>query len=112
MNKISKYKLENIDQQDIEMPFPATILSVVEQNDDIILYAIIDDDKDTSKIFVDILIRGTDDIVESCIGLYTFIGSVKLYDGKEIWHVFYRYNDRDNISEFSIDEFEAGMIMG
>lgn len=94
MNTIYKYKLENIDQQTIIIPFPAKILSVVEQDNDIVLYSIVDDGKDgkdVHKIPIEILIKGTGDVVEDNIGLYTFVGTVKLFDGKEIWHVFYRY---------------------
>jgi len=82
MNMISKYKLENIDQQTIVIPLPARILSAAEQNNDIVLYSIIDDEKDVPTIPVDILIKGTGDVVENNIGLYTFIGTVKLFDGK------------------------------
>jgi hypothetical protein len=97
MNTIHKYTLENIDQQTIEVPLPARILSVIEQNNDIILYAVVDDSEDVPKIPVDISIKGTGDIVENGIGLYTLLGTVKLFDGKEIWHVFYAYADRDNM---------------
>lgn len=95
MNTIFKYKLENIDQQTIEIPLPARILSVIEKNDDIVLYAVVDDDQDVPKIPVDISIKGTGDVVESGIGLYTFLGTVKLFNGKETWHVFYMYSGDD-----------------
>lgn len=93
MNKILKYKLENIDQQTLEISLPATILSVLEMNDDIILYSLVDDGKDVPKISVDILVIGTGEVVEDNIGMYTFLGTVKLFDNKEIWHVFYRFHD-------------------
>ena len=99
MNTIFKYKLENIDQQTIEIPLPARILSVVEKNDDIVLYAVVDDDQDVPKIPVDISIKGTGDVVESGIGLYTFLGTVKLFNGNEIWHVFYMYAGDERIAE-------------
>jgi hypothetical protein len=112
MNTIFKYKLENIDQQTIEIPLPARILSVVEKNDDIVLYAVVDDDKDIPKIPVDISIKGTGDIVESGIGLYTFLGTVKLFNGNEIWHVFYMYAGDDRtvrkptkLGELLIEEY-------
>ena len=114
MNKIFKYKLENVDKQTIELPLPARILSVMEQNDDIVLYSVVDDDESVPKIPVDVLIVGTGEIVEDNIGLYTFLGTVELFDCKEIWHVFYSYADhrRDgnsNIreSQFIIEEFDS-----
>lgn len=91
MNKICQYKLENIDQQTIEIPYPAVIHSVVEQNNDIVLYAIVDDE-DSQMICIDILVRGTGEVLDDDICLYVSIGTVKLFDGKEIWHVFYRRN--------------------
>lgn len=113
MNKIYKYKVENVDQQTIEIRLPARILSVMEQDDDIVLYSIVDDNKDVPTIPVDILVIGTGDLVEDHIGLYTFLGTVKLFDNKEIWHVFYRYTDRvnvvgksDKLTEPLIEEFE------
>ncbi len=98
MNTIWKFKLENIDQQTIEIPLPAKILSVAEQNDDIVLYSVVDNGKDVPTIPVDILIKGAGDFVENNIGLYTFLGTVKLFCGTEIWHVFYMYADNDSRS--------------
>lgn len=95
MNTVWKYKLENVDQQTIEIPLPARLLSVMEQDDDIVLYSVVDNDKDIPTIRVDILIKGTGDFIENNIGLYTFLGTVKLY-GKEIWQVFYIYSDNDS----------------
>lgn len=97
MNKILKYKLENIDQQTVEIRLPARILSAIEQNNDIVLYSIVDEDKAVPTIPVDILIKGTGEIIEDNIGIYTFLGTVELFDSKEIWHVFYRYTGHDNI---------------
>ena len=93
MNKILNYKLENIDRQTIEIPLPERILSVIEHNNDIVLRYIADDNKNVPKISLDILVIGTGEVVEDNIGIYTSLGTVKLFDGKEIWDVFYRYND-------------------
>ena len=115
MNKIFKYVLENVDIQTIHIPLPARILSVMEKNDDIVLYSIVDDDKDVPTVSVDILVMGTGDFVEKNIGIYTFLGTVKLLDGKEIWHIFYRYSDNvrafgqsDKLGEYLplIEEFK------
>ena len=113
MNKISKYKLENVDKQTIELHLPARILSIMEQNDDIVLYSVVDDDNSIPKIPIDILVVGTGDVLEDDISLYTFIGTVELFGGQEMWHVFYRYaypiGDRSsNIreSQLIIEEFD------
>lgn len=112
MNKIFEYKLENIDQQTIYMPLPARILSVIEQDDDIVLCSIVDDSKDVPKIPVDILIKGTGDVVEDNTGLYTFLGTVKLFENKdyeECWHVFYMYTEHDHIIRQS-DKLEEPIV--
>ncbi len=99
MKRIFKYKLENVDQQTINVPFPARILSVEEQNDDIVLYAVADDGEGVPTTPVDIVIIGTGDAIQ-IIDIYTFVGTVKLYGGKEMWHVFYRYIDPfENVSD-------------
>ena len=90
MKKITKFKLENIDQQIVRLQLPARILSVVEQDDDIVLNYVADDGEGIPKVSIDILIMGTGDLVVN-IDNYTFLGTVKLIDGKEIWHVFFRY---------------------
>ncbi len=118
MNTIYDHKLENIDQQTITIPFPARILSVAEKNNDIVLFSIIDDEKDVPKISIEILIKGKGDFIENNIGLYTFVGTVKLFDDAEIWHVFYRYTDSvhiidqsDKQSESLTEEFKGGIII-
>lgn len=118
MNTIINYKLENIDQQTIEIPLPARVLSVIEKNNDIILCSIIDDERDVPKIPVNILIKGRGDFLENDIGLYTFLGTVKLFDGNEIWHVFYKYTDTirviektEKIGESLREEFKGGMTI-
>lgn len=104
MNKIFKIKLENIDRQTIEIPLPARILSVVEQDNDIVLNSIIDDDKDVPTVSVDLLIIGIDEVVENNIDVYNFLGTVLLLDGKEIWNVFYRFADHDHIQRVPLEQ--------
>ena len=112
MNKILEYKLENVDQQTIKIPLPARIVSVMERDYNIVLCAVVDDDEGIPKIPIDILVVGTGDFLENNIGLYTPLGTVKLFEGEEVWHVLYRYADhkRDRNSEVReptlIEEFK------
>ncbi len=97
MNKIFEHVLENVDHQIIDINFPARILSVIEKNNDIVLYSMGDDGKDVTTISLDILIIGTGEVVDDMVK-FIFLGTVKLFD-KEIWHVLYRYINRDQYSD-------------
>jgi len=88
MGNIYKYELEIKDNQSLYLPFGARILSVCEQYNRIVLYAIIDKDEDKKQKY-DIKIFGTGH--EIPLGLckdYKFLGTVKLYDGKYMFHIF------------------------
>lgn len=71
MKKIMKYKLEVIDKQIVDIPLPATILSVTEQGAHIALYAIVDDDKYVPTEPVDLLIKQTGNPIKDDINHYT-----------------------------------------
>lgn len=87
--KIYKYKLETVDFQHLELPKGSKIISVLEQYNDIVLYAIVDPDiKDIE--FYDIAIKGTGHDFPEKLDTYTFLGSVKLMNGALIFHVFYK----------------------
>lgn len=91
MKKIIKYILEVVDNQIVDIPLPATILSVTEQGAHIALYAIADDDKDVPTDAVDLLIKETGNHIKDDIDRYTFIGTVKLFNNNLEFHVFYRH---------------------
>ena len=90
MKKIIKYVLEVVDEQIINIPLPAVILSVTEQEVHIALYAIADDDKGVPTESVDILIKGTGHRIKDDIDRYAFIDTVKLFNTNMEFHVFYR----------------------
>lgn len=84
MQKIYKYKIEVIDEQDIQIPNGAEILSVTEQYGDIVLYANVDSEADLIPYHISI--RGTG---HNAVGLkHKFLGTVKLVDGALMFHVF------------------------
>lgn len=92
MKKIFRYVLEVIENQTVRIPLPAIVLSVVEQGVHIALYAIADDGEDVPVESIDILMKGTGHpIQDNMDDLYTFIGTVKLFDRRLAFHVFYRY---------------------
>jgi len=88
MKRIYKYSLDTIDQQVLRLPSNSKVLSVAAQGDNIVLYVRIDD---TIVRMTDclVLIHGTghdaDDTIDS-----TFVGTVNLYNGALMFHVFYK----------------------
>lgn len=112
MKKIFKYRLDYIDHEEhiiIDMPIPAKILSVVEQNNIAVIYVLTDNENRTTP--VDILTVGTGLAIHENIDAYKFIGTVKLDNGKCMWHVFYRYiemfvEDDYKLSEASLEHMK------
>jgi hypothetical protein len=80
VKKIFRYILEVIENQTVYIPLPAIILSVAEQGVHIVLYAMADDDEDIPTDSIDILIKETGHPIQDNIDLYTFIGTVKLFN--------------------------------
>lgn len=79
--RILKYVLEIKDQQTIDIPCPALILSVIEQYDQPVLYArCFDNAKET--ISYQILIFGTGNPITWDISDYTFLGTINTHSGK------------------------------
>jgi hypothetical protein len=83
MYKIYKYELELEDQQSLVLPGHSKILTVIEQNNKIVLYAQVTNSKyyDHYTIFV----RGTGhSIGDSAL----YLNTVKI--GIFVWHIFYK----------------------
>lgn len=92
--KIFKYPLEITDDQTIKLPHGARILSAMNQYDNIVLYALISDNEiNTEEVSIRIVGTGydIDFFIPSAVfgGGYKFLGTVSLYDGKLMFHVFY-----------------------
>lgn len=84
-NRVFKYKLAIEDHQKLTLPSRCTILSVINQNEEVVLYAKVnDEEKNTSDI--DIYIHGTGHEVEREADL--FLGTVALRNDALILHVF------------------------
>ncbi len=93
MKKIFSYVLEVIENQTIDIPLSAVVLSVAEQGVHIILYAMGDDGEDIPTESIDILIKETGHPIQDDINLYTFIDTVKLFNRTLAFHVFIRRVD-------------------
>ena len=87
---IYKYTTKVTDTQIIELPKGSEILSVIEQYENIVFYALIDPEE-TSKEYFKFQIRGTGHNAGNFKRQnYIFLGTVPLIEGQLIFHVFYR----------------------
>jgi hypothetical protein len=87
MKTIYKYPLPYEDIVILQLPYGAKILSVLNQHEKIVLYALIDTEKPKHQL-VKIRIVGTGHPLEENIKDYQFIGSVALSNQNLIFHVF------------------------
>ena len=90
MKIIGKYTLEIRDEQILTLPIGSKILSAKEQFNTMVLYAIIDTEEEIKEFYF-IRIYGTGHPFET--PMYNYLDTVKLQDGRIMYHVFYR---RDN----------------
>lgn len=90
MRKIFKYQLEIVDYQIIDIKRPAISLSVAEQYDGIVMYAMVDDNEES--IPIDVRMIGTGHPIKDDIDSYKFLGTVKLARGELMFHVFTRHS--------------------
>ena len=86
MKRILKYTLDIVDHQELTLSNNSKILSVENQRDNIVLYAITDE---ASPCHYSIIIHGTGHPADDVIGAQ-FIGTVSLYNGSLMFHVFAR----------------------
>lgn len=96
MLTIYKYILEGRNDQTIEIEGLVQILSVMGQKDDIVLYALVDH-SNFKMSDVDVSVFGTGhnipDKMINPFGDRKFLGTVLLYEGSLIFHVFYRVKE-------------------
>ena len=88
MDKIYKYTLDILDEQLLTLPAGSRILSVAEQYGKIVIYAIVDTELAGHDYFK-FYIRGTGHPFGINLVMARFLGTVKLYDGAIVFHVFY-----------------------
>lgn len=88
MKSIFKYVIKQ-NETILKIPLDETkrILSVCEQKGSIVVYALVD--TEAVDVNVQIWVRGTKyEAIE--LDKFAFLGTVKLYDGELMFHVFYR----------------------
>jgi hypothetical protein len=95
ISKVFKYPIRVDDEQELRLAAGSRILSVIEQHDQICIYAItplygeIPADNDPLKT-ITIRMVGTGHTIKFDLNSYTFLGTVKLHEGALVFHVFYR----------------------
>jgi len=91
MRTIHKYRPNVLNKEIIHIRGLIELLSVAEQKDNIAIYALVD--TENKKITnVDIAIVPTGENANSVIG-WKFLGTVNLFNGEFIFHVYYKYLD-------------------
>lgn len=87
MLTIFKYPLEITDEQIIELPIEAKVLSVGEQNGGLFLWAIIDTEKTQTRKYKFLIVGTGNEMPEAADNeLHRFIGTVQIKP--YVWHVF------------------------
>lgn len=89
MKKIFKYEIQPEDYQKLELPKGSKILSVLEQYEKVVLYALVNPSESNVEVY-DIAVKGTGHDFPPKLDSYTFLGSVKLMRGVLIFHIFYK----------------------
>lgn len=88
MNKktIWKYRLKVTDEQLLEMPIGAEILTVQVQDGEPCLWALVDPDavRENRKIYI----FGTGNPLLNSISILKYISTFQQLSGKLVWHVF------------------------
>jgi hypothetical protein len=90
MFTIWKYTLKAQEYQMVEVPSEAKIISVVEQQEQIVVYALIDLNLTSTYRFVEFIVLGTGHTTSHELSKYHFLSTVKTESGLLMFHVFYR----------------------
>ncbi len=85
MKKIHKYTLRITDEQAVELPHGSEILSVQEQDGELVFWAIVPVTR--VKITHTFSIYGTGFKITNKSNIEVYLGTVKI--GRLVWHVFY-----------------------
>jgi len=89
MNAIYKYELSEEKVQWVSLPLNSTVLSVVEQYQKIVMYAIVDAEQENT-LEIEFLVLGTGQNFNFLFDGYGFLNTVKLSGGNLMLHVFYK----------------------
>jgi hypothetical protein len=84
--KVFKYEIVAEDSPTVQLPVGAEILSVGQQNNKMFLWALVDTDEKVMEQH-EFRVAGTGHEIKDA-GFMDFIGTVQMYDGALVFHVF------------------------
>jgi hypothetical protein len=87
MKSIYKYTLRATDEQVVELPYGARILSVANQRENMCLWALVNTEQARTERRI-IVIKGTGHSAEDIMSNDIFLGTVLLHNGDLVFHVF------------------------
>jgi len=87
MKRIYKYTLEAQTEQKLELPLGSQVLTVKEQRNDAVLYALVNPNEEKKEVY-QVLAFGTGHDIEYDLSDYNFLNSVLLYGGNLVFHLF------------------------
>lgn len=95
MKAIYKYILK-IDEvhQTVQLPLNSTILSIQNQNESAILWAVVDIDE-IKTITVDILMIPTGKVIVDDLSKYVYLSTCQFMCGKYVCHYFIKYEQNE-----------------
>jgi len=86
---IYKYELSEEKVQWVSLPIGSTVLSVVEQYQKVVMYAIVDNETQGKiQIQIEFLMLGTGQFFDDVFESHSFLNTVKLSGGNVMVHVF------------------------
>ena len=87
MKVVYKYPIDITDEQTLKIPLGSKILSVIEQHNKMVLYAIVSPGVEYTREII-IRIVGTGREIPFSLDDFKFMGGVKLHNGELVFHVF------------------------
>jgi hypothetical protein len=89
LKTIYKYPLEPKAINYLDLPIGSEVISTQEQKGSVNIYALVDNAVEETEIH-EVLFYGTGNQVSGQIGEYKFIGTVSMYNGDLVFHIFAR----------------------
>ena len=89
MKRIYKYPIEIRDEQTISVPKDSKILAIQTQNEQLVVYALVDINQKEMQT-IEIRIFGTGHDLDINMTSWTYLGTVMTYHDKLVWHIFYK----------------------
>lgn len=90
---IWKYEIYTNGENNIALPAGSKVLSVKNQNEQIVMYALVDEDE-RRRTLTKVKVFGTGQQILDVEG-YDYLDTVSIYNGSLMFHVFYKTIERE-----------------